>query len=64
MRAKFTQIRNDLFWEIFDRDTDKFIHWSGYDDYYWWANVAISEQWQTRGKYRLNPKTNEITVQE
>ena len=62
MQARFQQLRNDLFWEIFDREQGKFIKWMGYDDSYWWNNVAKSEQFQVRGKYKLNPISNEVTV--
>ena len=62
MQARFQQLRNDLFWEVFDREQDKFIKWMGYDDSYWWNNVANSEQFQVRGKYRLDPFTNEVRV--
>jgi hypothetical protein len=62
MQARFQRLRNDLFWEIFDREQDKFIKWMGYDDSFWWNNVANSEQFQVRGKYRLDPFTNEVHI--
>lgn len=62
MQARFQRLRNDLFWEVFDREQDKFIRWMGYDDSYWWNNVANSEQFQVRGKYRLDPFTNEVRI--
>jgi hypothetical protein len=37
------------------------VKWNGYDDAYWWENVANSDQFQIRGKYRLNPHINEVT---
>ena len=47
---------------------DKFIRWSGYDDGFWWNNVAATEHFTDRkgeatGKtYRLDPATNLVTV--
>jgi hypothetical protein len=61
-KVRFQQLRNDLFWEVWDDETQKTVRWSGYDDGYWWQNVATSEEWQTRGKYRLNPTTNIVTI--
>lgn len=60
MKARFNQISRDLFWEVFD-GTD-YIRWSGYDDSFWWNNVANTEQFQVRGKYKLNPKTDEVEI--
>ena len=62
MQARFQQLRNDLFWEVFDSEQGKSIKWMGYDDSYWWNNVAKSEQFQVRGKYRLDPFTNEVRL--
>jgi len=64
MQARFQQLRNDLFWEIFDNEQNKLIRWTGYDDYYWWNNVAKSKEFQVRGKYQLNPVTNEVSILE
>lgn len=61
MQARFNTLFNDLIWEIFDQETQKFIIWQGYNDQYWWDNVSTSDQFQVRDKYRLNPKTNEVT---
>lgn len=60
MKARFQQIRKDLFWEIFDGKD--FVKWSGYDDTFWWYNVANTEQFQVRGKYKLNPRTDEVEI--
>ena len=60
VRARFNQISRDLFWEVFDGE--KYIRWSGYDDNFWWNNVANTEQFQVRGKYKLNPKTDEVEI--
>lgn len=62
MNARFQQLRNDLFWSIFDLDENKSIRWTGYNDAYWWNNVATSDQFQIRGKYRLNPFTGEVAT--
>jgi len=43
-RAEFNISRNDMFWRacILDDETLEFFHpkWSGYNDVYWWDNVA------------------------
>lgn len=62
MQARFQQLRNDLFWEVWDSEQQKSIKWMGYDDSFWWNNVATSEQFQIRGKYQLNPFTNEVRI--
>jgi hypothetical protein len=60
--ATFNSYSRDLYWSRFI--DGKTCRWSGYDDTYWWNNVAKSEQFQVReheGKrYRLNPETNEV----
>lgn len=61
MNARFEKLYNDLFWSIYDLDSDKIITWRGYNDSFWWNNVARTESFQVRGKYRLNPFTNEVT---
>ena len=62
MNARFQKLYNDLFWEIFDREQDEFIKWQGYNDSFWWNNVANSEQFQVRGIYRLDPFTNTVSL--
>lgn len=61
-RATFNSYSRDLFWSIFEGG--KTCRWSGYDDDYWWNNVANTEQFQVREhegrRYRLNPETNEV----
>lgn len=65
--AKFNQSRNDLHWSFWAGE-DKFIVWGGYDDGFWWNNVANTEHFTDRkgkatGKtYRLDPATNLVTV--
>lgn len=65
-RARHDQLSNDLFWDIWSRDEDELLRWSGYNDGYWWQKVAPTDQFQIRvgkktGKrYRLNPETNEV----
>jgi len=61
-KARFQQLRNDLFWEIYDSENNKIITWSGYNDYYWWSKISITDQFQVREKYRLNPETDEVTI--
>jgi hypothetical protein len=62
MEARFQRLGKDLFWEILDEEHRKSIKWIGYDDIYWWENVAKSEHFQIIGKYRLNPFTNEVSI--
>ena len=65
--AKFNQSRNDLYWSVFDLD-DGFIRWTGYDDDYWWKNISVKPETQTRiGKvsgrsYRINFETDAVAV--
>lgn len=64
MKATFKSLSRDLYWSCFIGKST--CRWSGYDDKYWWSNVAPSEQFQVREhegkKYRLNPETNEVTA--
>lgn len=62
MNARFQKLYNDLFWEIYDSKQQKLIKWSGYNDDYWWQNVAVSDQFQIRGEYRLDPFTNTVSI--
>ena len=62
MNARFQKLYNDLFWEVFDSKQQKYIKWQGYNDSYWWDNVAISDQFQIRGEYRLDPFTNTVSL--
>lgn len=62
MNARFQKLYNDLFWEVFDSKQQKYIKWQGYNDSYWWDNVAISDQFQIRGEYRLDPFTNTVSI--
>ena len=67
VEAKFSQSRNDMHWSHWDYD-DSFIRWSGYDDDYWWKNISVKPEWQTRtGKsgrrYTLNPETSEVFIE-
>jgi len=64
-KATFNCHSRDLYWSRFiDGET---CRWSGYDDGYWWTNVAKSEQFQIRThkdrRYRLDPDTDEIFLQ-
>jgi len=64
MKAKFEKLYNDLFWNIYDSENDKMITWSRYNDDFWWNNVSKSDQFCIRGKYKLNPENNEVTILE
>lgn len=67
LEAEFSQSRNDLYWKVFDQQ-DKFVRWAGYDDDFWWENVAKDPKRFTRvgavsGKtYYLDPHTSKVTV--
>lgn len=61
VQARFQRLGSDLFWEVYDREQDKFIRWSGYDDGFWWEHVATSDQFQIRGSHRLDPFTNMVS---
>jgi hypothetical protein len=64
-KARFDRLRNDLFWTFYDFDDGgKKYSWTGYDDWDWWDDVSKSDTFQIRGKYRLNPNTDEITLVE
>lgn len=64
IKARFEQLRQDMFWSIYDRKTDQIIRWSGYNDANWWNKVAPSCAFRVRGKYTLDPETNEVTFEE
>lgn len=67
IQANFSQSRNDMYWSIYDLGEGR-ITWTGYDDGYWWGNVAKNEKWRTRvgaktGRtYTLDPLTNMVSV--
>ena len=67
IQADFSQSRNDMHWKVFDAD-DKFVRWTGYDDDFWWSNIAKDPSRFTRvgsvtGKtYYLDPHSGEVTV--
>jgi len=69
VEAKFCQLRNDLYWELFTLEDGK-IRWTGYDDDFWWNKVSTDPQFfrkvgKTTGQvYLLNPLTNEVVVGE
>ena len=54
--ARFNKINNDLFW------TYKDITWCGYDDTFWWDNVSITDMFQVKQGYRLNPETDVVSL--
>lgn len=66
--AKFSSMRNDLFWEFY-RFTDNGVwlklRWFGYNDYNWWHNVAPAKEiQQVKGQdgktYRIDFNTSEV----
>lgn len=68
-KAESRHSRNDLFWEMYflDMCTGEFVKlcWIGYNDDFWWNNVAPTEQARVRksenGKsYRIDFDTNEV----
>ena len=65
--AEFSQSRNDMYWKIYDLE-DGYIRWAGYDDDFWWHNISVKPDWQTRtgqksGKqYRLNPISGDVFI--
>ena len=68
-KAEYHISRNDMFWEIHFLDivTSEFVKltWMGYNDNFWWENVAPTEQARVRkgvnGKsYRIDFNTNEV----
>lgn len=74
LKAERNQYSNDLFWNCWtssDWKRGKYIageklEWSGYNDKYWWDNVAtdwrFTHQTDSKGRtWELNPKTNEVT---
>lgn len=62
-KARFSQLSNDLFWSIYVNGET--IRWIGYNDAYWWNNVAKTDQFLIKEsggkKYQLNPESDEIT---
>lgn len=66
-KARFSQSRNDMYWSIYAGDAG-FVRWTGYDDDYWWKNIAPSKNWQKRtakdGRvFTLNPVTCDVTIE-
>lgn len=67
--AKFSQSRNDLSWSHWD-GADGFIRWPGYDDSFWWTEVATDTGKMTQigpvsGRiYILDPQTDTVTIRE
>jgi len=58
--AKFTRIGNDLYWTI-SIDGNK-LEWVGYNDSFWWKNIATNEEYSTRTigkrKFKIDFRTN------
>jgi len=62
IKARFEKIRNDLFWTYYDRASESTVRWIGYDDVFWWYQVSVTDNFQVKKGYRLNPRTNEVTL--
>lgn len=67
MQSNFTQLRNDLYWSVYAGE-DSNIRWSGYDDLYWWDNVAQTDAARkrigavTRRTFVLNHESGYVAV--
>jgi len=59
--AQFKSYGNDLFWDVLLYENGKFtkLKWKGYDDAYWWKNVAPK-----RGRQVVDGRTFEIDFEE
>lgn len=67
LNAEPSQLRNDLYWKVYNRQ-DGVICWTGYNDDYWWNNVSKSDHARTRigkvtgRKYMIDFSTGIVTV--
>lgn len=66
-KAKFQQIRNDMFWSFLKFDNSMKGHfidleWSGYDDPPWWDKWSKKYDKKEQGgrKFRIDFKTCEV----
>lgn len=68
-KAEYGSSRNDMYWELhfLDMVSGEFVKltWTGYNDGFWWNNVAPTEQARARkgknGKqYRIDFNTDEV----
>ena len=64
--STFSQSRNDMYWKHWD-SKDGYVRWIGYDDAYWWTNISVKPEWQTRTMesgtiYTLNPVTGTVFI--
>lgn len=68
-KAEHSQLSNDLFWRysFFDLLTGDFvtIRWQGYNDSFWWNNVAPTDQARVRKgsngrQYKIDFNTNKV----
>lgn len=66
--AKIEQIRNDLYWKIWDKE-DGNIRWIGYNDKYWWDVVSKSDNFRRKvgpisGRiYVIDPQSGKVTIE-
>lgn len=74
--AEFDQLNNDLFWTFWHSEWDMSkpegskhhfskIKWTGYNDDFWWSNIATKEgqnvrQCECGKKFALDYDTNEV----
>lgn len=44
-QMKYSHLSNDLYWTVYHHNGDHFERntWTGYNDGYWWQNVAHTE---------------------
>jgi hypothetical protein len=69
-QAEFRIYRNDMFWDFHKIDCDNGfelvkVKWTGYNDEFWWNNVAPTEEAQVKvgsngRKYKINFRTCEV----
>lgn len=64
IRARFDKLRRDLYWNLWHEGRE--FKWGGYDDRYWWDNVAPKPETRRRTvdgiTLELDFKTGIVTV--
>jgi len=66
--SDYQVLSNDLFWTFLHRVKQDYhrIKWSGYNDSFWWNQVAVSDQFKRRKCpecdmiFELNSDTEEV----
>lgn len=65
VNAEFRQHRNDMYWSYYDSE-DGIISFNGYDDSYWWNNVAPTRYTKvgknSGKKYTIDYSMGKITI--